>query len=350
MAYAQRQIDLRDVGRALGVRYVMTGSVRRSPRLVRVAVQLYDTDSGANLWGDTSEVSPGDLFEVQDRIVWRIVAGIAPHVQSAELHRAMRKRPENFTAYDYTLRALAVINNLDARTFATARELLEQAMAEDPNFAMAAAWGARWYSVNIGQGWSTNRSQDAARAAELASRAIELDPHNAVALATYGHLRSYLFHDYDSALVYFERALLACPNSALALILSAGTLSYVGRGAEAVRNAEQALRLSPFDRSLAYYYTFLGLAHYACGSYTEAVKWTRMSTSENPRYTANLRFLIAALSALDRLDEARKVGTCLLHHEPGFTIGHYEQTLQPFRDPVIKQRYLEHLRRADLPP
>jgi len=349
VTYARRETDVRDIGRALGVRYVMTGSVRRSPRLVRVAVQLSDAQTGASLWGDSSVVPPGELFEVQDRIVWRIVAGIAPHVRSAELQRAMRKRPESFTAYDYTLRALAVINSLNVETFKKAREFLEQAMAEDANFAMAAAWAARWHSLNVGQGWSANRAQEADRAAALASRAIELDPGNAVALATYGHLRSFLFHDYDSALVYFERALAACPNSSLALILSAGTLSYVGRAEEAVANAEQALRLSPFDASLFYYYTFLGLAHYANRSYEDAAKWLRMSASENPRYTANHRFLIAALAALDRLDEARRAATCLLRCEPDFTLSGYVRTIQPFRHPELKAVYLEHLGRVELP-
>jgi adenylate cyclase len=347
--YAQRQVDVRDVGRALGVRYVLTGSVRRSPRLVRVSVQLCDSRTGASLWADTSEVSPGELFEVQDRVVRRIVAGIAPYVRSAELQRAMRKRPENFTAYDYTLRALAVINSLNVDTFTKAREFLEKALVEDPDFAQAAAWAARWHSLNVGQGWSDDLAADATRAAELAKRAIELDSHNAIGLATYGHLRSFLFHDYDTALVYFERALVACPNSSLALILSAGTLSYVGRTTEAVRSAEHALRLSPFDQSLFYYYTFLGLAHYADQSYEQAVKWTRMSASENPRYTANLRFLIAALVALDRLDEARTAAACLLRHEPKFTLTRYERTVQPFREPELKAQLLERLARAGLP-
>jgi adenylate cyclase len=350
MAYAGRQIDIRDVGRALGVRYVMTGSVRRSPRLVRVSVQLGDALSGASLWGDTSQVPPGDLFDVQDRIVWQIVGGIAPHVQSAELQRAMRKRPESFTAYDCTLRALAIINSLNVSTFAEALQLLEKAMAEDPNFAMPAAWAARWYSLNLGQGWSSNRSEDRTRAAEFARRAVELDRQNAMALATYGHLLSFLFHDYDSALTHFERALATGPSSALALMLSAGTLSYVGRTAEAVQNAERALRLSPFDQCIAYFYNFLGLAHYANGSYDEAVKWTKMSTAENPRYTANLRYLTAALVALDRLDEAQEVAASLLRCEPGFSISRFEKSLQPFRDPDIKARYLQHLRGAGLPP
>ena len=122
------------------------------------------------------------------------------------------KRPENFTAYDFTLRALDVMNALDESTFPKALEFLEQAMAEDPRFSMPAAWAARWHSINIGQGWSVDRDHDAEQALLLASRALELEPDNALALATYGHLRSFIFHDVDTALTYFDRALAACPN------------------------------------------------------------------------------------------------------------------------------------------
>jgi adenylate cyclase len=349
LMYRGRQPDPREVGRALGVRYALMGTVRRSTRLVRVSTQLCDALSGATLWGDQTEVPPGELFDVQDRIVRRIVAGIAPHVRAAELEVALRKRPESFTAYDYTLRALDIINSLDVRTFRKAREYLERAMADDPNFAMPVAWAARWQSLYIGQGWSENPRADAARAAELAAKAIELDRQNALALATYGHLKSFLFHEYDSALVYFERALAACPNSSLAWILSSGTLSYVGQGERAIRHAEHGLWLSPFDQSLFYYYMFLGLAHYANGTYEEAVKWGRMSASENPMYTANARILSAALVALDRIDEAREVAANLMRLEPDFRLTRYLQTRQPFRDPVIKARYLEHLHKTGLP-
>ena len=120
---------------------------------------------------------------------------------------------------------------------------------------MPVAWAARWHSIYVGQGWSTNQAQDSATAVELAMKAIELDGQNALALATYGHLRSYLFHDYDSAFSYFDRALAACPSLSLAWLLSSGTLSYVGRSEQAIKHAEQALRLSPLDRSLFYSYT-----------------------------------------------------------------------------------------------
>jgi adenylate cyclase len=349
VTFKQRPADPRKIGQALGVRYVMTGSVRRSPRRLRVSVQLCDCESGDSLWGDASELPDDDLFDVQDRIVQRIVSGIAPNVRAEELRRAMRKQPENFTAYDYTLRALDVINTLNATTFAKAREYLEKAMSEDRTFAMPVAWAARWHSLNIGQGWSQQPQEDASRAIELATRAIELDRHNAVALATFGHLRSYLFHDYDAALMSFDRALAACPNSALAWVFSALTLSYVGRGEEAVRHAEQALRLSPVDQLLFYHYNAMAWSHFSLGHYEEAVRWARLSASENPKFTANLRILIAGLSALGDHTGAKRVSECLLRQNPNFSLGHYERTLQPFRDEKIKGRFMQYLRDSGLP-
>src|SRR5262249_571292 len=230
LGYSGRRINLREIGAALGIRYVLMGTVRRSSQSVRVSVQLCSTQTGVSLWGDTVEVSPGDLFDVQDRIVGKIVAGIAPSVRATELRNAMRKRPESFTAYDHTLRALHIINSLDVQHFRQAQDHLYKAMTEDPNFSMAAAWAARWHSLHVGQGWSPQPQADATRSLELAAKAIELDGQNALALATYGHVKSYLLHECESALRYFDRALSACPNHSLAWILSAATLAYVGRG------------------------------------------------------------------------------------------------------------------------
>ncbi|HEX5326745.1 MAG TPA: adenylate/guanylate cyclase domain-containing protein [Acetobacteraceae bacterium] len=349
VTFRQHPADVREVGQRLGVHYVMTGSVRRSPRTLRVSAQLCDAESGANLWGDTTESPTEKLFEIQDLIVQRIVAGIAPNIRAEELRRALRKRPESFTAYDYTLRALDVINSLNAATFSRARAHLEAAMQEDPGFALPVAWMARWHSLRIGQGWSKDRRRDASRAMALAGRAIELDRHNALALATYAHVRSYLFHDYDAALVYFDRAISACPNSALARVLSSLTLSYVGRGEEALRQGEQALRLSPVDQLLFFYYVALAVAHLSLANYEEAIRWGRMCTSENPKFTANLRILIAALVGAGRDQEARSAAACLLRQTPGFSLREYKQSLQPFRDDAIRERYLEQLARAGLP-
>ena len=349
LAYRGRRSDPREVGRMFGVRYVLSGSLRRSERQVRISVELCDSQTGATLWGEKSEVEPSELFDVQDRIVRKIVGGIAPNVRAAELRNAMRKKPENFSAYDCTLRALHIMHSLDKNTFMQARDYLEKAMAEDPEFAMPIAWAARWYGLWLGQSWSVDPTADRAKALELAARAIELDGQNALALATYGHLKSWLSHDYDMALVYFDRALAACPSHSLAWLLSSPTLSYIGRGEQAVRHAEHALRLSPLDRSLFYYYALLGLAYYAIGNYVEAVKWASMGANESPRHTANLRYLAAGLAALGRIEEAREAGRKYLEMDPAFRLSTFERTLQPFQVSELKEKHIEHLSKAGLP-
>lgn len=349
LAYRGRQPDPREVGRALGVRYVMSGTVRRFEKLVRVSVELSDATTGARLWGEKADVPPGELFDLQDRISWRIVGGIAPNVRAAEMRAAMRKRPESFTAYDYTLRGLHIINSLDMHTFLKARDFFNKAMAEDQNFAMPLAWAARWHSLYVGQGWSANPAEDRERAIDLASKAFELDPDNALALATFAHLKAYLFHDYDIALAYFERALAACPNHSLAWLLSAGTLSYIGQTKKAIEHAEQGLRLSPFDRGLYYYYMFLTLAYYADGQFEEAVKRGRLAISENPTYTATHRLFAASLAAIGNLSEARQIANAMLRLEPDFRLETYAVTRQPFRTPELRDRLMDHLRKAGFP-
>lgn len=349
LIYGSLPTEPSQVRQTLGVRYVLVGTVRRTDRAVRLSVKLLDAQESACVWADTYSSDLGELFDVQDDIVGRIVAGIAPNVRAAELRRTMRKKPESFSAYDHTLRALEVMHSLDKDTFFRARGFLERAMAIDPDFAMPVAWLARWFSLCIGQGWSQQPAGDAEQAVVYAAKAIEHDGQNTLALATFGHLRSFLFHDYDCAQVYLERARAACPNSALAWILSSGTASYVGRSADAIRYAERGLRLSPHDRSLFYSYFFLGMAHYAACNFAEAVKWCRMSHTENPSYTGNLRILGAALAATGEDEHCRDVVRSLMRLEPRFRLSDYTITRQPFRDVATRDQYLAHLRMAGFP-
>jgi adenylate cyclase len=349
LPFRGREPDPREVGRALGVRYVLAGSVRHSGGRLRITTQLCDAETGASLWGDRMASATDELFGMQDEIVGRVVGGIAPQVRTAELQRALRKRPESFTAYDCLLRALDQIHSLERDSFLRARGFLDQAMAEDSGFAMPFAWAARWHSLLIGQGWSSDPHADAERTAALATRAIELDRQNALALAIYGHHRSYLFHDWSGALVHLNRALVAGPSNALAWALSSCTLSYIGRSTNALQHAEHALRLSPYDPGLCFYYTTMALAHYAAGRYEQAADWAIMSDGERPGYTANLRYMIASLAALDRLDEARAAAARLMAIEPGFRLDAFERTRQPFREAETAKGYVAHLRKAGLP-
>jgi adenylate cyclase len=349
LRYSGKVVDPREVSRELGVAYVLTGTVRLSGGRIRAAAQLTDSSIGAILWSDRMETQVGELFDIQDRIVNGIVSGIAPSVRRAELAGAMRRRPENFSSYDLTLRALDLMSRLSEPTFVEARTLLLRAMEEDPKFAMPVAWVARWYSIWVGQGWSKDSEGDIGLAARYALRGIELDRRNAVALATYGHLRSYLFHDCPGALIYLDRAVQVAPSNPLAWLFRGATLSYMNRGVEAVVHAEKALQLSPVDQEVAYFYTFLLLAHYAAGNYPEAVKWGTLALGENPSYTATYKLLTAAHAGLGQFEAAKGIARRLMALEPAFTISAYAATRQPFQDRELADRYIGHLRMAGLP-
>jgi TolB-like protein/class 3 adenylate cyclase len=349
VALAERNVDIREMGRTLGVGYIVTGSSRRTESSLRLRVQLTEVESGATLWASSYDHAIGELFAVQDQIVRQIVSGVAPNIQEEELRRALRRHPENMTAYDLTLRALHLMEQLRPAIFGQARPLLAQAMEIDPKFAMPVAWGAWWHVRWVGQGWSNHPDEDARQAAILAKRAVELDPHDALALSIQGHVHSFILHDYDSALSYFERAMVAGPNRAIVVMLHALTLAYVGRGAEAVQLAEYGLQLSPLDRRLFLFHNVLAWCHYSNGTFQDAVRWARLSANEAPEFTANLRVLIASLVAIGEACEARMVAARMLELEPAFTFERYIVTRQPFRDGPIKTRYITHLRGAALP-
>ena len=349
LAFGREKRDPKEIGELLDVSYVLGGNFRRSQAGITVSVQLLETTRGETLFAHRFESSLEEIFDIQDEIVERVVVSIAPTVQRWELRRALRKRPETYSAYDYTLRALDIMNDLDAETFPRASEYLDAAIKDDPGFATAYAWAARWLSVSIGQGWSKNSGEDARQAERLAKRAIDLDPHNALALASCGHLQSFLFHDYESALLYLERAREVSPSCAHAWILSSATESYLGRGKEAIRMAERALRLSPGGSNLYFFYNFMSIAHYVAEDYDESLRWARLSEIEHPSFTSNLRGLCAALSAMGRLEEARATAKRLMVLEPEFRLGVYEDTRLPYKPPDLRQRILSHLRLAGLP-
>lgn len=340
---------MREVGRLLGVRYVVSGSVARRGGRIRVHAELAETESGATLWAERDEASTEGLFDLQDRMVERIVAGLAPQVRSAELQRALRKHPNSITAYDDWLRAIDLMSSLDKARFLGGRTLLDRALAEDPRFAMAAAWSAQWHSLMVGQGWSGDIAADRSRAAEMARLALALDPRNATALTVLGHLTSFHFRDAETGLAHLQAALVACPNFARGWMYTSCTLSYLGRGAEALGHAEHAMRLSPMDQWQFQFSLTRAIAHYASGELEEAARWAAIAFAQNPHYTSAHRYLAAAKAAIGRLDEAAIAVRALLEHEPEFRVGSYMALRQPFRDPRIAERYGNDLRRAGLP-
>lgn len=245
IGFARLPLDVRRVGHELDVQYVLHGSVRRAGAALRIAVELSEAQTGGVIWADRFDGQLADLFDLQDRIALRVATAIAPHLRERELGRALRKHPDSMTAYDLTLKALDLFYRMDRSSIMQARELLEQALQHDPEYAPAyshmASLRMRW----IAQGWSEDEQADRTMAAGAARMAIERDRNDALGLAIYGHLQSYLLKDYGVAQAYLERALVAGPSCAWAWAYSALTYGYLGDTATAVARSERAVRLSP---------------------------------------------------------------------------------------------------------
>jgi tetratricopeptide (TPR) repeat protein len=313
-----------------------------------VSAELADTESLEVVWTDKVEGQFDDLFLLQDQLCERIVQTIAPHILDAELRRVRRKRSENLDAYDYMLRGRDLLYRLDKQQFDEARNMFERAMYLDDNYAAPHAYTALWHSININQGWSSDARSDLAAVDRHASAALERDQFDVAALSLSGHLRALLFRDFEGAFALLERAIAACPNSAFAWGRSSPVFSYVGEGEEARRRAEQALRLSPLDPQLFFTHCALGLAAYTEGRYDTAVSWARRAFAENPKYTANLRFLTASLAAAGLIEEAKRSGATLLSLEPKFSVDKFCQGYA-YKDAARRDLLKEHLIRAGLP-
>ncbi len=346
--YRGTRVDVCEVGRDLGVTYALSGSVQRAGPRLRVSVELAETSHAAVVWANHFDGNSEDLFALQDQIASRVVSTIAPQVREAELRRALRKRPDSMEAYDCVLRALSQIYRLKPDDFAEARIWLEKAIALDPGYATPYALLAIWHSIRFGQGWSSDPAADQAEVMRLASAAVERDSFDAMALALCGHAKSILLHEFDEAITLFDRALAASPNSAIAWTRSSPTYSYLGDSGEAIRRAQQGLRLSPFDPHIFYAHSILGLGHYVGGDYEEAARWGRIAREENAQFTANLRLLAASLGALGLMEEAHDVRDALLIVEPKFEVARFVARYA-IRDPDRSEQLARHLRLAGLP-
>jgi adenylate cyclase len=260
----------------------------------------------------------------------------------------MRKRPESLDAYECVLRGLDLMYRFDGDRFPEALKMFQRAMALDPNYGTAHALAAGWYSVRINQGLSPDSRADYAEADRLSRLALTLDRFDPLALSLCGHVRAFLFRDYDYAIELFDRALAANPSSAIAWLRSSATYSYIGETREARRRAEIGLRLSPYDAHVFYSYAIMALATYAAGDYDEAAQWARRSAALNPRFTANLRFLAASLAATGKADEARQTAEVLLRLHPGFSTRRFAED-HAFKDPGKRRLFADHLVLAGLP-
>jgi adenylate cyclase len=347
LGFGGRNIDVREIGRQLGVRYVLYGGVQRTMTTVRIVTELSDAESGEVIRSDLHEGDLGELFAFQDRIAVSVVRQIAPQVRERELMRAMRKHPQNLTAYELVLQAFDLLYRMDYDSFSKARGLLEQAISHDPSFALAYSYVALWYVFRIGEIGSPDPDGDAIAGARYAAEAIERGGDDAFALAVYGHVQSFLLHDFQKAKIALERAVAAGPSSAMAWTMASATSGFLGDGPTAVRQGEQGVRLSPLDARSFWHEGLLGQAHYVNGDHEQALEWVRSAVSRNELIRFNQRLLIVTLDALGQRGEAAQAARHFLQMQPGFRISSYA-TRCPFRGDAL-ETWLGHLRSAGLP-
>ncbi len=345
--FSRDQFNLAAIGRELGVRYLLQGSIRCEDERIRVQTELSEAATGQIIRSNRHEGSIRDLFELQAQIAVSATTSIAPHIQEWELRRAMRKHPESLTAYDLVLQARQQLYRLDHESHSRARGLLQQAITLDPDYGPSYSCLAYWHIFRVGEWISVNPEADAVEAARVARAAIERDEHDALARAIYGHVQSFLFRDYNAALSHFERALDDGPNCAEAWSMSSVTYGYLGDGRAAVERAAHGLRLSPLDAHIFYKESTLAQAHYVDGQYEAAVAWARKAQAHNPAAMFNDRVLAASLSALGRINEAQQVAHGLLRRTSDFRLGVYKRRC-PFRRAAL-DTWINRLREAGLP-
>jgi TolB-like protein/class 3 adenylate cyclase len=316
--YKGQTVDVKQVGRELGVRYVLEGSVRKGGNRVRITAQLIDATNGTHLWADRFDGLIEDVFEIQDKVAISVAGVLEPTLRQTEIGRAGRKRPDSLDAYDHYLRALPHAFTAMPEDADTALSLLGKAVELEPDFAAAHAIIAWCHEQRYLRGGMQEETQNAAL--RHARQAIAAGSDDAAALATAGFVIAAAGRDYDTALTAFDRSFALSSSSALALGFSSVVRAWKGHDAIAVEQANRAIRLSPFDPLIYLPYIGLAYAHFAAGRFEEAVAAASLASQSNPRFSVPQILHAAALGGLDRKEDAKKVVQRLLELQPGITV------------------------------
>jgi adenylate cyclase len=348
LAFRNQDRPPREIGHVLGVRYVLSGSVRVLEDRLRLTIELTDTELGAALWFSKLDERFFDLFEVQDRLSEMIVQKVAPYLHAAEMKRVRVKRPDSLEAYDLFLRAQENMHNSARAVFETSEALFDAAIAKDPNYAAALAWRAYWHVLRVGQGWSPDPADDATQADHFARSAIECNSMEPMALAVHGHVASYLYKDFDLAFRRFDTALGINANAAPAWLWCAAAQAWMGNGPRAIEQINKAMALSPYDPLMYAYSGNAAMAYLVDGQYERAIECALRSLRENRTYTSAYRLLVIALVLAGRGDEARASARRLLELEPGLTVSGFRRRYPGSASPHTDV-FCDALARAGIP-
>jgi TolB-like protein len=347
-AYKGRAVDVKQVGRDLGVRYVLEGSMRKAANRVRITGQLIDATTGAHLWAERFEGTLDDIFELQDQVAESVVGAIAPQLERAEIERAKRKPTGSLDAYDYYLRGMANFHQGTRQAIDEALPLFHRAIELDPSFA--SAWGMAaschyWRKMN---NWMSDRLQDLAEGARLANRAVELGANDAVALSRGGHALAHFGGDLDRGIAAVDRALVLNPNLSAAWFLSGFQRISRGEHDDAIERFARAMRLSPLDRETFQMQTGTAMAHMFARRFDAASAWAEKASRELPNILRVSAFSAASHALAGRMDDARQAMQHVRRIDPTLRISNVAAWVV-LRRPEDLATFVEGLRRAGLP-
>jgi adenylate cyclase len=341
--YKGHAVDIKQVGRELGVRYVLEGSVRKAAGRLRITGQLIEASSGAHLWAEKFDGALEDVFELQDAVTERVVGAIETSVNQAEINRSRAKPTSNLDAYDYYLQALQQYTLYTRAGSDAAIENAQKAISLDPDYALAKALLSSTYMSRRIRGWGT--TGEPAKALAVAREAIAQDSNNPSVLRWAG-LTLGFWGDHDRSIALLEKAARLNVNGSQILLSLGWVKVYACTDAEgAIAHFERAMRLSPRDPRMASMLTGISFAHLISGHYERALSFAQQSIDEGPQLTSGHRAKITALIFLNREQEARAATEMLLTIDPQFSIS---SRLPPYRDPDFQQRYHAALKAAGL--
>jgi TolB-like protein len=344
-AFKGKAVTVQQVGRELGVEYVLEGSVRRAGTRVRIIAQLVDTRTGAHIWAERVDREIGDLFVMQDEVTQHIVATIAHRVGKTEQARAARKRPEAMRAHDYVLRAWAIIAEETSEANQQSRALYEKALALEPT-NMLALTGLAWtYVTEWESRWSNPADAALEHAYKLARQALFLDSTDYQTHLLFGYVQKRR-KQFADALVHCEHVVAMNSNDADGIAHMGSLLVALGRFSEALDWYQKAVRLNPLHP--AWYLWGIGEAHYGARQYEQAISPLRAAVNRFPTYVTPRRHLAATYAQMGRLDEARAEVAAIRKLDPSVCLAMYRERIcyEKFAD---RDHYLDGLRKAGLP-
>nr|WP_272871515.1 adenylate/guanylate cyclase domain-containing protein [Ruegeria lacuscaerulensis] len=341
-------VDIKQVGRELGVRYVLEGSVRKAGDRVRITGQLIDADTGTHLWADKFDGRLVDVFDLQDQITASVVGAIEPTIRKAEIERARRKPVEHMGAYDLYLQALPHIYAVSPGENLKALELLKRAIELDREYAPALAHMAWCLVQRATRSWDVYSDDDAGLAVSLARRSLTHASDDAHVVVLSGFALSMLRQDHLAGLDAVKRAVDLNPGSGFVNAMAGGALIFGDDAVAGLSLLDRAMDLCPKDPNYFSYLTVAAYGHLFCDRFDKAIELAQRSLALNAKWDSTYWVLITAYTLLKRPDEAKATAKQLLNVCPEATVSRYSRVL-PIRNQTSRETVIESLKKAGIP-